>query len=298
MLEMALIRWKIPYEVRAGLKFFEKAHIKDLISILTLIVNPSDEIQWIRALSIHKGISSSSALKIMNLFSEDSNHLEEFINTDLPKALKGKRVRKEGFIHLKNLQKFYLKHIMNVESMTILPDNKLPKLLDIMKAAINYMEPLIKENYRDNSEDRLDDLNELINFTTSYRSLNAFLIDILTQFDLKGEGFKEGQMINEEKPLILTTIHQAKGLEWKVVYVMGLLEGRFPGVRSFGVPEEIEEERRLFYVASTRAKDYLYLTYPVWVPNFIRNSPYSIGGMSRFLKEIEDENVFDYPEFE
>jgi DNA helicase-2/ATP-dependent DNA helicase PcrA len=133
-----------------------------------------------------------------------------------------------------------------------------------------------------------------MNFTVSYKSLGAFLVDILTQFDLKGEGFKEEEMLDEEKPLILTTIHQAKGLEWNVVYVMGLIEGRFPGSRSMGDPDEIEEERRLFYVASTRAKDYLYLTYPVWVPNFNRDQ--SIGGISRFLKEIEDEDVFEYAE--
>ncbi|MCK5345153.1 MAG: ATP-dependent helicase, partial [Candidatus Heimdallarchaeota archaeon] len=91
-------------------------------------------------------------------------------------------------------------------------------------------------------------------------------------------------------------IHQAKGLEWKVVYVISLIDGRFPSARSMSDLDEIEEERRLFYVAITRAKDYLYLTYPKWVRNWDGGD--SITNISMLLKELESKNVFESAEIE
>ena len=299
MLERELIKNNIPYEVRAGLKFFEKAHIKDLISIIILAVNQKDIIQWDRALTIHKGISSVGASKIVNHYIDKENALEQFILADLPTELKGQRIQKKGFEHLKNLQKFYMENVMDVKSLKLLPDNKLPTPTKIMKNAIEYMEPLIKENYKNNFEDRINDLHELLNFVAQYNDLGSFIVDILTQFDLKGQELKDEKTENEEKPLILTTIHQSKGLEWNVVYVMRLLDGDFPSSRSLGSEEEIEEERRLFYVAATRAKDFLYLTYPKWVPNFGKyDKSDTVATISRFLKEIKSKNVYEIAEIE
>ena len=126
ILEQELIRNNIPYEVRAGLKFFEKGHIKDLMAMLTIIVNPLDNIQWIRVLSMHKGISNASGAKIIDEFPKDSNYLEEFVKADLLKVLKGKRIRQEGIKNLHNLQVFYSNNFLDKKSNSIKDSNKLP----------------------------------------------------------------------------------------------------------------------------------------------------------------------------
>jgi DNA helicase-2/ATP-dependent DNA helicase PcrA len=300
ILEQELIRNNIPYVVRAGLKFFEKAHIKDLMAMLTIIVNPLDNIQWIRVLSMHKGISSAGGAKIIEAFPKGSNYLEEFVKAELPIVLKGKRIRQEGIKNLHNLQVFYLNNIFDKKSNSIKDSKKLQDLPNLMMKAIKYMEPLLKEKYKKEEEskiqDRVNDLKELINFIAKYKDLDAFLKDILTQYDIKGEKINEDYDDKEEKPLVLTTIHQAKGLEWKVVYVISLIEGRFPSARSMDELEEMEEERRLFYVAITRAKDYLYLTYPKWVRNWDAGD--SITNISILLKELQDKNVYENAEIE
>ncbi|MHA1727361.1 MAG: ATP-dependent helicase [Promethearchaeota archaeon] len=300
-LEQELIRENIPYEVRAGVRFFEQAHIKDLMAYLAVIVNPADSIQWMRVISKQDNIGNTAAQKVIDLFSSDSNQLEQFVNFNLPNELKGKRLRKIGIQNLVKLQKFYKNTVMtselnelnksnNIEVLKLLPEEKLPPLPDLTDKIIEYLSPIIKLNYK-NWEDRLRDLRELVNFTAKYSNISAFISDIITQFNIMGETIEEGDPIEDEKPLVLTTIHQAKGLEWRVVFLMNLAEGRMPSSRSIGDPEEIEEERRLFYVACTRAKDHLILSYPIFVPKY--NYSNILSGPSRFLEEIKDNNIYE-----
>lgn len=293
-LEQELIRRNIPFEVRAGLKFFEQKHIKDFLSFLVVINNPSDIIQWMRLFSIHKSVSGKTAQKIVEMFKPEVNQLEQFINMDLINDLKGKRIRKDGIKSLKGLQNFFINNITDVQNLTVLPEDQLGSLVELAKKIINYIKPLIKSNYEKNAEDRINDLNELLNFVNTYNSLSAFLTDVLTQYDLKGESLVEGDELNEEKPIVLSTIHQSKGLEWKCVFLIGLIDGQLPISKSIGNPESIEEERRLFYVGCTRAKDHLILSYP----RFSHSSNNFGGGdiistPSRFIKEIRQNNLME-----
>ncbi len=294
-LEQTLVQKNIPYDMRAGVRFFEQAHIKDLLAFLAVIVNPRDQIQWIRAFSLHPGISATSGQKIMEILQNDPHPLVKFSFAHLPTILQGKRVRKVGIDNLIQLQKLYRHLIMEPESKTQLPSDKLPRLPDLLDKFTQYLEPILKDIYEKNWEDRLRDMKELQNFAVKYHSIQEFLADILTQYNIRGERIKENQDSDVEQPLILSTIHQAKGLEWKAVYIINLVEGRLPHVRSIGNTKELEEERRLFYVAATRAKDYLVLTYPIFL---WRRSFDDISGKSRFLTEIEKEQVYDEYEIE
>ncbi|MGM0686949.1 MAG: 3'-5' exonuclease [Promethearchaeati archaeon] len=145
----------------------------------------------------------------------------------------------------------------------------------------------MEENY-DNADERIQDLHELVNFSARYEEPGEFLSDVLTMYNLVGATTEESSE-EDSKKIVLSTIHQAKGLEWEGVYIIRLLEGALPFHMAFNKPDEIEEERRLFYVACTRAKDYLFLTYPE-----VLDSRWSdeIGTPSRFIEEISDEDVF------
>jgi DNA helicase-2/ATP-dependent DNA helicase PcrA len=138
----------------------------------------------------------------------------------------------------------------------------------------------------DNSQDRIADLEQLSIFAGRYESLDKFLADTAL-----GEGFK-GSTITEqpkdsEEAVVLSTIHQAKGLEWKAVFIISLVDGQFPNMKAVESTTGMEEERRLFYVATTRAMDQLYLTYPIFSTH-----TGNINQPSQFIKELP-ENVYE-----
>jgi DNA helicase-2/ATP-dependent DNA helicase PcrA len=298
--EQKLIENHIPYEVRAGLRFFEKAHIKDLLAYLIILTNPKDQIQWFRVLGMHAGISDVGTQKIMKLFPADKNALEVFVNLDLFTALKGQRIQKKGLTSLVELQD-YLRPIFfdkTKRPYEILPSKSLPSLGTIIEQIEKYIKPMLKLRYPTDYSERILDFKPIIDFSSSYTSISSFLVDILTQTVLTS---KKKDNKAKDKPLILTTIHQAKGLEWEVVYLMNLTNGRMPSSQIFSDEGEandilaLEEERRLFYVAVTRAKKFLYLTQPIYV-----RQPQNkwIPEGSRFLEEIKKDEVFEEAELE
>lgn len=290
-LEHELVKQNIPYEMRAGVKFFEQAHIKDLLAYISILVNPTDTVQWIRIFSMHEGVSNSGAQKIINRLSQKGarNTVISFTFCNLAQEMKGQRLRRVGLENLVKLQNLFLNILFPPHSKDMLPEDQWPKLPELLKIFTKYITPMLTAHYA-NADERIADLNEMQNFASRYHSVREFLADILTQYDLIGETILQGDQTEDERPLILSTMHQAKGLEWKVVYVINLVDGRMPSSRSIGDPMEIEEERRLFYVACTRAKDILYLTYPEIIPRFDRDQ---ISGPSRFLEEIESDGVYE-----
>jgi DNA helicase-2/ATP-dependent DNA helicase PcrA len=267
-LQMELTRRDIPFEIRSGLRFFEQAHIKDVVAYLRVMVNPVDEISWKRILKMLPRVGKKTA-----------DHIYEYIKTSPdPVAL---FVTKEIGRQFKSLSPD------NVERLSRLFGEleglqKYEALSDMLSVILKngYMEYL-KFTYP-NHENRLEDINQLMNFATQYDSLVNFLSELSLMSGISGEEVVEGGQ--EDEKVVLSTIHQAKGLEWKAVFLIWCAEGRFPNPKA--VEEgETEEERRLFYVAATRAMDQLYLCYPIMV--FDRQVGSVILRPSRFIAELK-----------
>ncbi len=273
-LEMELTRRGIPYVVRGGIRFFEQAHIKDVLTYLRIVSNPSDEAAWLRALSLYPGIGPGYASKIYAAFRSSGRDLMPFIRSHSlsgvvpPRALKGY----EAF-----------RKVMRLITSSDLPDAPADMIETVLE---NGYGTYLLANF-DNARDRTDDIHEVVNFAHEYASLRDFLNDITLRESFKGEVNADP---SGEGTLILSTIHQAKGLEWDTVMVIGLAEGQFPHSRALGSEAELEEERRLFYVASTRARKHLYLIHPA--SRYDHREGMVFCRRSRFLEEL-DPSVYE-----
>ena len=250
-IEMELKAKNIPYEVRAGVAFFEKAHIKDMIAHLRVIENPYDEISWSRIFSIISGIGTVSSAKIFGAISKTDDPIVNVSNrTFIDKQLKGSRISKDG---VKNL----ISHAKNLKGFTV---DDAPT--EVVKKLIGTLEDHIKAKY-DNWQDRIEDLHQLGVYAQAYPTTQKFLENLsLNASSLESRTSKMGSQTEEEKPLVISTVHRAKGLEWRVVFIPMLCEDSLPSNRVIGDADAYEEERRVFYVATTRTKDELYLISP------------------------------------
>ncbi len=276
-IELELQAKNIPYEVRAGVAFFEKAHIKDLLAHLRIIENPYDEIAWSRVFSIIPGIGGSSAEKIFHAISSTSNPLETLLNKSFfTTKMKGARIpekgRKKVILHAKNLIDF--------------TSQDAPE--EIIKNLVKVLENHIKSKY-ENWQERIDDLTQLAVYAQNYTTIRRFLETLsLNASSIESKSVRMGLQTEDEKPLVLSTIHRAKGLEWRVVFIPMLCEDFFPSSRVVGDSDAYEEERRVFYVATTRAKDLLYLVSPSMVRTY---RGYQTGRLSQFITELKP-NVY------
>ncbi len=268
-MELALNKKSIPYQMRGGIRFFEQAHIKDVIAYLKVYNNHHDELSWKRLLLLYDGIGMVNADKIwkeIDQISDIKTALDRLPNLAISEKISRSLDKIRGLF----------KALIDQEK-----DFIATAIRQIIKA--DY-EVYLKNNY-DNAKDRLEDLLQLSNFALSYSKLEDFLSDVSLSEGFRGEqieGYKEGP----DESIVLSTIHQAKGLEWKHVFVIGLVEGQFPHYKVYDHPEELEEERRLFYVAVTRAKDELYLTYPIFSFSFTTGQ--NINKRSTFISELDD----------
>ncbi|MBI4257015.1 ATP-dependent helicase [Candidatus Uhrbacteria bacterium] len=269
-LEFELMKRDIPYEYRGGLKFFERAHVKDIVSHLRIRQNPKDEVAWMRILGLLNGVGLTSAEAMASQF-KGYDSLAGIFNGS-PKIPKRAQVGWEGL--RKTLEKMAREE----------------HPAELIRA-------VIAGDYRDYLEaeypdfmDRLEDLEQFALFAEGYTSLQTFLDEV----SLTGEygivrnnevapGFSLGETEREDR-LILSTIHQAKGLEWDAVFVMHLVDGKFPIGAALDEDGGLEEERRLFYVATTRARKELYFTYPIMsgYDTLMLSQP------SMFLQELPD----------
>ena len=272
-IELELKARNIPYEVRAGVSFFEKAHIKDMIAHLRVIENPYDEISWMRILTTIPGIGTSSASKIFEAISAEERPLESlnskaFLSYQLSKT----RVSKQGVSNV-------MKYANRLVSFT---QNDIPS--EVITLLIKVLEDHLKSKY-DNWEDRIEDLEQLAIYAQNYPSIQKLLETLsLNYSNLESKTVLAGDQTEEEKPLILSTIHRAKGLEWRVVFIPMLCEDAFPSGRVIGDPDGFEEERRVFYVAITRSKDQLYLISPAIRQTY--RGPQTVR-VSQFVAELD-----------
>ncbi len=276
-IELELQAKNIPYEVRAGIAFFEKAHIKDLLAHLRIIENPYDEIAWSRVFSIVPGIGGASAEKIFRAISSTSNPLETLLNKSFfTTKMKGARIpekgRKKLILHAKNLRDFTSQDV---------PE-------EIIKSLVKILEDYIRSKY-ENWQERIDDLTQLGVYAQKYPTIRRLLETLsLNVSSLESKSVRMGIQSEDEKPLVLSTIHRAKGLEWRVVFIPMLSEDFFPSSRVVGDADAYEEERRVFYVATTRAKDLLYLVSPSMIRTY---RGYQTSRLSQFITELKP-NVY------
>jgi len=232
-LEVELSSRNLPFVKYGGQKFVEASHIKDLMSYLRVAYNSGDQVSWLRALLLIPKIGPKTAGKIIQAIADKENLTELFEkNTELKKL-------------------FEL--LKGIDCQTDSPAK-------IMGNFLNYYQPLLKIKYDDFNK-RLNDLDSLQRIADRYKSVEQFLVDMALEPPervLADSGKKD----KFDFPLTLSTIHSAKGLEWHTVFLIYVAEGHMPSYLSLGTEEEIEEERRLFYVAATRAKVNLFLLKP------------------------------------
>jgi len=270
-LEIELNKANIPYKKFGGLKFIESAHIKDLLSYLKVIYNEKDVIAISRILKLIKGVGNSTINKITNEITNNSLNIEEFIENN--KRLKSKEDILILFGFLKQIR-----------------ENNELDLVTILNKVTDYYTPILEESY-DNELKRKQDLQTITQIAERYKNIDTFLSDlsidpaIASVEDIEAEN-------DEDEFLTLTTIHSAKGLEWKKVILIWALDGKFPSSKSANKTEDIEEERRLFYVATTRAKDSLLITYPTNI--YDRESGYVLSKHSRFIDDADEDSYETY----
>ncbi len=271
-LELELAKRNIPYIVRGGVRFFEQAHIKDVLGYLRIVANPHDELAWQRVLQLQEGIGASYARKIWELLAPSANPLQE--------AMRGRAVVRSLPARAASAWK-HLGPILQGLSNPSISKQPAEMILIVLR---NGYEGYLAKQFKD-PKDRREDLEQLINLAANYESVNRLIEDLTLRESFKGESLRGWEEPDEF--LVLSTIHQAKGLEWSTVFLVGLSEGQFPHPKSVEDSGALEEERRLFYVAVTRTKKELYLTYPLTRYSYQRGE--ILMRPSLFLQELPEE---------
>jgi len=278
-IQLALTRKKIPFIVRSGLRFFEQAHIKDVIAILKLVFNPRDELSFRRAAKLFEGVGNASADQLWQALTAILDEGAESFTSGLVDVLVdtvGKRAKK-GVTDFLALLK-----TLSQPTMKSQPGEMIRAILAPIPEGGGYSDVLKKEF--PTSTERIDDIEQLADYAGGFASLE----ELLSELSLL-QSFSAEDVVSADDPdekVTLSTVHQAKGLEWGRVFVPWLVEGRFPSDLALKDAGGEDEERRLFYVAVTRAKDELTLTYPMVHRG--RDLTQTLMRRSRFVDELPE----------
>jgi DNA helicase-2/ATP-dependent DNA helicase PcrA len=276
-LQLELTRRGIPFRVRSGVRFFEQAHIKDVVAYLRVIANPRDELAWKRILKLVPQIGTVSANRIWERLAVADEPLALICRADFTQTLR----RGSGWREFLSL----------LESLTV---------DDARSNPAKQIELILERGYKahlysayENADARLEDLVQLARYSARYSSTEEFLTELAllsterygAPQPLTGETVIMGG--DEDELLTLTSVHQAKGLEWRACFIIWAADGKFPSPRSLRDADGEEEERRLWYVALTRAQDELYITYPLMIMDYNRLAV--VQKPSRFVTEVPRE---------
>lgn len=270
-LEIELNKTNIPFVKFGGFKFIETAHIKDLVAHLRVLENPRDAVAWNRILLLVDGVGPRTAEKVLeDILARRVNIQTGGTSGEVPAVWAEYNAYPEKVRALFDALK-------SAAPERVSPADKVQHLL-------NYYHPVFKKRYDDYNK-RLKDLEMFQQITERYRSLGSLLSDLALEpaqesvTDIAAPG-------SDEEKLVLSTIHSAKGLEWHSVFVIYALDGRFPSTRAAMSEDAMEEERRLMYVACTRAKENLFVTYPINI--YDRESGLVLSKPSRFIAGLPE----------
>jgi DNA helicase-2/ATP-dependent DNA helicase PcrA len=260
-LEIELSRRGLPFVKRGGIKFIETAHVKDLLAHLRVLANPFDTVSWHRVLLLVEGVGPKKAQDVIVALTRggDASAILREVGGRSGKALKELAIVLDG--------------LKREDGLT--PAEHVDRMYD-------YYLPILKEQYDDYPK-RARDLEHLHTMAAGYAQLDDFLAD-LTLEPPESSVVDVDAADRDDERLILSTIHSAKGLEWQCVFIIWAVDGKFPSAYSFVTEEELEEERRLLYVAVTRAKRHLFITYPVNI--YDKTSGMLLTKPSRFLDSV------------
>lgn len=263
-LEAELLRRQIPFHKYGGLKFIETAHIKDVLAFLRLVENPRDEVAGLRVLKLLPGIGTATAKKLLGVVAQAEGRFRAWTNVRPPAAAK------ESWPRLVEL-------LVQLQEVSHLPAEEISLISEF------YL-PLLATLY-DNPIERTRDIEQLEFLASRYNERKQFLADLALDPPNSTQQLAEPEL--EEDYLVLSTIHSAKGLEWEAVFVLSAVDGCIPSDYAAGNPEQMEEERRLFYVALTRAKRFLRVCVPLrsWQRGPIGIGEWSLAKRSRFLTD-------------
>jgi len=268
ILQAEIIKRNIPYDVRSGVRFFEQAHVKDVVAFLKILDNPFDEIAWRRLWLMLPKVGHVTAARLWEAIASAADPLDAVLGSSVLERLP------------MSARPAFLRFQKDLRALRALLDRPPAELVRAVPETA--YGDYLRAKY-DVFQARLEDLEQLAVFARPYRTLRGLLSELILLGEVYGRSAGSGD--GETERLILSSVHQAKGLEWKVVFVIRMCEGAFPSEMALREEDGEDEERRIFYVAATRAKDELYLTHPL-----MDLSPRGNGGMllepSRFLREI------------
>jgi DNA helicase II / ATP-dependent DNA helicase PcrA len=272
-----LVQRGITYEVRSGLRFFEQAHIKDVLAYLRIVVNPRDEAAWRRLLLLLPGIGPAKATTLVAHLLAAAEPLATLADASTM-ALVPSKSKGPFAAFVADLQK-------------IVASNPEADPASALRAILEGGYPATLRGKYEQPELRLADIEQMGVLAAGHDSLERMIAELLLAGDVYGADSLDGS--DPAEVLVLSTIHQAKGLEWSCVFVPRLIDEGFPSYRALSEPGGEDEERRIFYVAVTRAMDEIHLTYPImnargtWAPSTLTKP-------SRFLKEL-DPSLYETP---
>ena len=287
-LQLELTRRNIPFSITSGIRFFEQAHIKDVAAHLKFILNPLDELAFKRIARLLEGVGAKSADKLWSAFKAAWNAAPEPAPTAARPALAA-ALQKIASAAPKKTAVAWAQLTATIAQLEA-PEirRRASRMIQLIMEA-GY-EDYLKEQYT-NYRDRREDIGQLAVFALEFETVEEFLTQLALQTAIEAEA--SARATRDDDQIRLSTIHQAKGLEFDVVFIIMLCDGLFPSARSVKTSDGEEEERRLFYVALTRARDELYLSYPSrrsasWDTDDTVQLP------SRFLKELPKELIDEW----
>ncbi len=283
-IQMELTVRGIPFGITSGLRFFEQAHIKDISAFMRFVVNRRDEVCFLRMVNLLPGCGPIAAQKLWSEWLNSGWATKDEVPAKWSEVLLKFKVPKKAIKHWEQL-------CFVLDELT--PDGNFARPSDMIFSILEGIYDDYLQASFDNFENRRSDIEQLSQYGGTFDDISEFLAQLSLMSSVDGDPSGDKNERDDEK-VTLSSIHQAKGLEWKVVFLIWLVDGQFPNGRILEADDVplLEEERRLFYVAITRAKDELYLSFPMMNPKSYTGDV--ICRPSRFLEDFPPELVEEW----